>query len=115
MGLAEDETGDPVSTTFDCDGMALWYDVIETPALTGSDEPGGGFTLTVGVRPVDASNWVTVDYRVNKGPLQSVAAEWLRTDQAENAHYFRATFPRFQPGDAVSYIAICRCAGRQVP
>jgi hypothetical protein len=104
-----------VTEKFERDGLTLWYGAAETPALAGSNGLGVDLAVTVGIRPVDASNRITIDYRVNGGPVQTLAAEWLWTAVADRAQYFRARFPRFQPGDTVAYVAICRCAGRQVP
>ncbi len=100
---------------FEHEGRSLWYGTSDAPGSEGAVQAGTEITITVGVNPVDASNKVELLYRVNQGPMETVAARWLRNDPSGKAQYFRAHLPAFRAGDIVEYIPICRCAGRQVP
>lgn len=100
---------------FEHKGRSLWYGTSDAPGSEGAVQAGTEITITVGVSPVDASNKVELLYRVNQGPMETVAARWLRNDPSGKAQYFRAHLPAFRAGDTVEYIPICRCAGRQVP
>jgi Tc toxin complex TcA C-terminal TcB-binding domain/ABC toxin N-terminal region/Neuraminidase-like domain/Salmonella virulence plasmid 28.1kDa A protein len=102
---------------FEHEGISLWYGTPDAPA-PGPGEAvhvGSDITITVGVRPIDASNKIEVLYRTNQGPTKSIAADWLRNDFSRRAQYFSARLPSFQAGDVVEYTVICRFAGRQVP
>jgi hypothetical protein len=105
---------------YDQSGVALWYDTPDAPA-PGDLVPAGvsgravGFTVTVGVQPMAASNTVVVRYRVNGGTERTVQAWLSRTDVRAKAQYFEARFPEFSVGDAVEYGVVCNCVGRQVP
>ena len=99
---------------FEYEGRALWYATPDAPAPDGAVQAGTEITITVGVSPVDASNKVELLYRVNRGPLQMVAAKWLLNDLSGKSQYFRAHLAAFRVGDIVEYIPICRCAGRGV-
>lgn len=100
---------------FEYEGMSLWYETPDAPAPEGAVQAGTEITITVGVSPVDASNYVELLYRVNQGSIEMVAARWLQNDLSGKAQYFRARLPAFRAGDTVEYIPICSCAGRQVP
>ena len=100
---------------FEYEGKALWYATPDAPAPDGAVQAGTEITITVGVSPVDASNQVELLYRVNRGPLQMVAAKWLLNDLSGKSQYFGAHLATFRAGDIVEYIPICHCAGRQVP
>src|SRR5262245_42036279 len=95
--------------------MSLWYGTSDAPAPGETVPAGAEVTITVAVQPADASNRIELLYRTNRGPAETVAARWLRNDVAGKTQYFGAQFPAFRAGDSVEYIAICRCAGRQVP
>src|SRR5262245_41994454 len=95
--------------------MSLWYGTSDAPAPGETVPAGAEVTITVAVLPADASNRIELRCRTNQGPAETVAARWLRNDVAGKTQYFRAQFPAFRAGDSVEYIAICRCAGRQVP
>jgi Bacterial Ig domain len=100
---------------FECQGMSLWYGTPDAPAPTTSIEAGQAPTITVGVRPADASNHVEVLYSHNSGPTKVATATWLRNDVGAAAQYFLAQLPELRPGDRLTYVAVCRCAARQVP
>jgi hypothetical protein len=100
---------------FEHDGMSLWYGTADAPAPLENISGGEEVIISVGVTPVDASNAVEVYYRINQGPVQTVAAKWYRNEPASKTQYFRAYLPPLRAGDVVEYTAVCRCAGRQVP
>jgi hypothetical protein len=100
---------------FEHEGRSLWYGTPDALAPEESVQAGTEIAITIGVSPVDASNYVELLYRVNHGPTEVVAARWLQNDPSGKAQYFRARLPAFRAGDTVEYIPICRCAGRQVP
>ncbi|MBI1744418.1 hypothetical protein HYR54_15315 [Candidatus Acetothermia bacterium] len=97
------------------DGMELWYGTPDAPAPHDEIQAGSKITMTIGVRPISASNKVEVQFRTNQGPTETVAAEWLWNDLSSKAQYFRAYLPAFRMGDMVEYTVICRCPGRQIP
>src|SRR5713226_4871271 len=100
---------------FEHEGMALWYGMPDTPAPEGAVHVGTDITVTIAVKPADASNKVELLYRRDQGTVETVPAKWLRHDLSNNAQYFKARFPAFRVGDTVEYTAVCYCAGRQVP
>ncbi|MFZ1745924.1 MAG: DUF3237 domain-containing protein [Nitrospirales bacterium] len=97
------------------EGVTLEYDTPEAPALQGEQEQDNDASITVILKPSCPSNVVTVHYRVNGGPLQSLRAVALRTDYGQNAQYFRATFSDLALGQMIDYGVTGSCAGRQVP
>src|SRR5439155_21772105 len=52
---------------------------------------------------------------VDGGPTQVADATWLRNDASKKAQYFKARLPAFRADQTVEYLAVCRCAGREVP
>ncbi len=100
---------------FEHEGMALWYGTPDTPAPEGAVRVGTDITVTIAVKPADASNKVELLYRRDQGTVETVTAKWLQHDLSHNAQYFKAHFPVFRVGDTVEYTAVCSCAGRQVP
>src|SRR5437588_9442868 len=100
---------------YEHEGMSLWYGTPDTPAPEGAVHAGSDITVTIAVKPADASNKVELLYRRDQGTVETVTAKWLRHDISHNAQYFKARFPVFRVGDTVEYTAVCYCAGRQVP
>ncbi|MGH7601374.1 MAG: hypothetical protein ACREOI_33865, partial [bacterium] len=98
---------------FEHEGMALWFGTPDAPAPKVV-EAGEETTVTIGVKPTDASNKIEVLYRINKGSAKQAPAKWRRNDAAGKS-YFSAVLPGFRAGETVEYTAVCRCAGRQVP
>src|SRR5436190_23471799 len=99
--------------------MSLWYGTEDAPApdpTVFTDERGrSNVTLTVGVRPLNATNSVSVYYRVNGGSVAKVAAVLVRTDVRKGSQYFAARLPAFAAGDSVEYAAAGTCRGKQIP
>ena len=100
---------------FEHEGIVMWYGTPDTPAPNESAEADREINITVGVKPIDASNQINILYRVNQGTLQKIPARWLRNNVVDKAQYFRASLPPFQAGSIVGYSVICRCAGQQFP
>ncbi len=100
---------------FEREGITIWYGTPDAPAPEKAVHVGSKATITVGVKPVDASNRVKLIYRINQGPIETLVAKWIWNDPSGKAQYFRAHLPDLCAGDIVEYTAICRCAGRQVP
>jgi len=95
--------------------LTLWYGTDDAPApLDDAVEARRGVAVTVAVQPPSPGNAVTVQYRVDEGPLQAVRAARLQTT-APGIEYHRATFPEFCSGERVSYLPIVTCSGRRAP
>jgi hypothetical protein len=105
---------------YEQNGMSLWYGTPDAPApgeLVPAAPSGRliGVSVSIGVQPIAAGNAVEVRYRVN-GSAQTKVQAWLaRTDVRAKSQYFVARLPEFRVGDMVEYVAVCNCAGRQVP
>jgi hypothetical protein len=97
------------------EGLTLWYGTEDAPAPNGVETGRTSIVVTVGVHPANPSNVVSIRYRVDGGPAQSVPARLVRTDYAVQSQYFTATFPDFRAGEVVEYRPILECAGRRVP
>ncbi len=96
-------------------GLTLIYDTPEVPGPRGALALNDDLSVTVILKPLSPINVVTIPYRVNGGPLQTLRAVAGRTDYEENAQHFHATFPTFSLGQTVDYAVTGSCAGRQVP
>ena len=102
---------------YDHDGMTIWSGTPDAPAPGEVVPVGKPVSITIGVRPQNASHEVKVLYRVNNSPDKPKALEaaWIRSDASGKGQYYRAEFPSFQPGDRVEYTPVCRCVDKQVP
>jgi len=100
---------------FKHENMSLWYGESDTPAPDKIVQPGKEIPVYAGVKPIDPSNEVEVRYRVNDGPIKTLAAKWLKNNPSRQAQYFRAWLPPFRDGDEVKYGVFCRCAGEKLP
>jgi hypothetical protein len=97
------------------DKLELWYGSPDAPAPDGTTEQRRGVSVTVGVRPVNHSNSVSVRYRVDGRAVETISAPLVNTDFANRTQYFRATFPTFWSGEAVEYLPVVSCEGRRAP
>jgi hypothetical protein len=101
---------------FTHEGLSLWYG---TPDALAPDEdaimPRRGNSIVIGVRPSSPTNGVSVRYRVDGGPAQTLPGRELRTDYQRQAQYFGVSFPPFPTGSVVEYAPMLSNAGRQVP
>ena len=96
-------------------GLTLIYDTPDVPGPRGALALNDDLSVTVILKPLSPINVVTIPYRVNGGPLQTLRAVTGRTDYEENAQHFHARFPTFSLGQTVDYAVTGSCAGRQVP
>ncbi|GAA3627681.1 DUF3237 family protein [Microlunatus ginsengisoli] len=96
-------------------GLKIWYATPDAPAPDGTLEQRQGVSVTVGVRPANPSNAVSVRYRVDGQVGQSISALLVANDFQQQTQYFRATFPTFWSGDSVEYMPIVSCNGRRAP
>jgi hypothetical protein len=97
------------------DRLELWYGTPDAPAPDGTTEQRRGVSVTVGVRPANPSNAVSVRYRVDGGGVETVSAPLVANDFQERTQYFRATFPTFWSGETVEYVPVVSCEGRRAP
>ena len=97
------------------DGLELWYGTPDAPAPDGTTEQRQGVSVTVGVRPANPSNAVSVRYRVDGRGVETVSAPLVANDFQTRMQYFRATFPTFWTGETVEYVPVVSCEGRRAP
>lgn len=97
------------------DGLELWYSTPDAPAPDGTIEQRQGVLVTVGVRPSNPSNAVSVRYRVDGRGTETITAPLMVNEFQERTQYFRARFPTFWSGDSVEYLPVVSCHGRRAP
>jgi hypothetical protein len=98
------------------DGLSIWYGTPDAPAPFDQEVVGrDGVSLVVGVSPANPTNSVSVQYRVDRGFVQSVPGAEVHLDQNRDAQYFVVRFPSFTSGNCVEYWPLLHCGGRQVP
>ena len=97
------------------DRLELWYGTPDAPAPDGTTEQRQGVSVTVGVRPANPSNAVSIRYRVDGGGVETVSAPLVANDFQKRTQYFRATFPTFWSGETVEYVPVVSCEGRRAP
>jgi hypothetical protein len=97
------------------DGLELWYSTPDAPAPNGTTEQRRGLSVTVGVRPANPANSVSVRYRVDGRGVSTVSAPLVANDFQNETQYFRATFPTFWSGETVEYLPLLSCEGRRAP
>jgi uncharacterized protein DUF3237 len=97
------------------DKLEMWFGTPDAPAPDGTTERRRDVSVTVGVRPVNQFNTVSVRYRVDGCVAGTISAPLVDTDFAKGAQYFRATFPPFWSGERVEYLPVASCEGRRAP
>jgi hypothetical protein len=95
--------------------LDFWYGTPDAPAPDGTTESRQGVAVTVGVRPSNPSNAVSVRYRVDGRGVQMVSAPLVKNDFERGTQYFRATFPTFWSGETVEYLPVVSAEGRRAP
>jgi hypothetical protein len=95
------------------DGLTLRHDPPDAVMLRKANESRVPVTATL--EPASPNNVVYVQYRIDGGPVRDLRAVAERIDYQRDLQYFRATLPRFRPGQSVDYRLIGTCAGRRVP
>jgi len=95
------------------DGSILWWGEADTPGPPSVISPGDTASVTVAVYPVRPGHAVTVEYRVNGGPVrQAIGLPEPRAYDA-NGRMFRAVLPG-QPGGIVEFLPVLRFAGQPI-
>ncbi len=94
-------------------GVSVWFGTPDAPAPSGAVAAGEDTSVTIGLEPPDPAANVTVLYRINHGPPQTVPAQPKTPESGKQ--YFHAQLPAFKAGDKVEYVAIYRSGKRQIP
>ena len=100
---------------FTNDGLTLWYGTPDAPGPPDEGASREGLSLTIGVRPPNPINAVSVHYRVDGKATSVLTATDTSIDYERDVQYFRARFPPFPEGRVVEYGPLLVCAGRQAP
>ncbi len=95
------------------DGSVMSWGTTEAPAPPVVAGPGASVPITVAVSPIRPGHVVTVDYRVNGGPLRQVTALPEPRAQGVNARVFRAILPG-QAGGLVEFLPVLRFVGQPI-
>jgi hypothetical protein len=95
------------------DGSVLRWGEADTPLPPAVISPGAPACVTMAVSPVRPGHAVTVEYRLNGGPVrQAIGLSEPRSHEA-NARLFRAVLPG-QPGGTVEFLPVLRFAGQPI-
>ncbi len=95
------------------DGSVLWWGDADTPGPPPVISPGVAAPVTVAVSPVRPGHAVTVEYRVNGGPIRQAIGQPEPRIHDLNARIFRAVLPG-QSGGLVEYLPVLRFAGQPI-
>lgn len=93
------------------DGSTMSWGTVETPAVPATVTAGTPVEVAVAVSPIRPGHAVTVDYRVDGGPLRQVTASPGTRARNVNARLFRASIPAHAQG-RVSFLPVLRLAGQ---
>ncbi|WP_331753576.1 hypothetical protein OIA45_40765 (plasmid) [Streptomyces chartreusis] len=96
-------------------GIRIWCGTDDAPAPQGMVTYTSEVVVMVGVAPADPGNRVALRWRVGEGAEQTAAAQWACTEPDGRVEYFRAVLSGLQPGDRVTYTAVCERAEGQGP
>jgi hypothetical protein len=99
---------------FSGSGLTAWYGTPDAPAPAERMPAYDPAVVVVGVKPVSASNAVSILYRENDGTERNVRATLWRTDYDSGRQYFRALIPADAPGTQIEYQPVVLCAGRRI-
>ncbi len=95
------------------DGSTFWWGGVDTPAPPPLVAPGTTAPVRVAVSPVRPGHAVTVNYRVNGGPVrEATAVPDLRVHDV-NARIFRALLPG-QSSGMVEFLPVLHFAGQSI-
>jgi hypothetical protein len=95
------------------DGSVLWWGEADTPGPPAVVAPGAATSVKVAVSPVRPGHAVSVEYRVNGGPVrQAIALPEMRVHEA-STRIFRAILPE-QPDTLVEFLPVLRLAGQPI-
>ena len=98
-------------------GLKWWYGTSDAPAPLDNEcstqtRERRCWWVSSRLSPLNA---VTVQYRVDDGPLRTVRAVKFKEDVTRKAEYFRAQLPDFWRGNVVSYLPIATSVNRRTP
>jgi Protein of unknown function (DUF3237) len=95
------------------DGSVLRWGEVDTPSPPAVVPPGATAAVTIAVSPVRPGHAVTVDYRVNGGPVrQAIGLSEPRVHDV-NTRLFRAVLPG-QSSGLVEFLPVLRFAGQPI-
>ncbi len=95
------------------DGSALWWGDADTPQPPQVVPPGAATPIAVAVSPMRPGHAVTVEYRVNGGPVREAIGLIEPRIHDQNARIFRAVLPG-QSGGLVEFLPVLRFAGQPI-
>jgi truncated hemoglobin YjbI len=95
------------------DGSVMSWGTAEAPAPPMIVDPGASVPITVAVSPIRPGHIVSVEYRVNGGPLRYVTASPELLTQGLNTRLFRAILPG-QTGGLVEFLPVLRFVGQPI-
>jgi Protein of unknown function (DUF3237) len=95
------------------DGSVLRWGEADTPLPQAVIPPGLPTSITVAVSPVRPGHAVTVEYRVNGGPVRQAMALPVPGAHNANVRLFRALLPG-QTGGLVDFLPVLRFAGQPI-
>ena len=99
------------------DGSELRWGEADTPVPPAVISPGTPASVTVAVSPVRPGHAVTVEYRVNGGPIRQAIGQPAPRVHGANRRVFRALLPG-QSGGTVEFLPVltlCRPADLSTP
>ena len=95
------------------DGSELRWGEADTPVPAAVISPGTPASVTVAVSPVRPGHAVTVEYRVNGGPVRQAIGQSAPRVHGANGRLFRALLPG-QSGGTVEFLPVLRFAGQPI-
>jgi len=101
------------SVRFARDGSRMWWGGEDTPGPPAVLPEGSVAHLTVAVSPSRPGHSVTIDYRVNGGPIRETAARSEFHPLGANPRMFLATLPGAAEG-WVEFLPVLRFAGQPI-
>ena len=101
------------SVRFARDGSRMWWGGEDTPGPPAVLPEGFAAHLTVAVSPSRPGHSVTIDYRVNGGPIRETAARSEFHPLGANPRMFLATLPGAAEG-WVEFLPVLRFAGQPI-
>jgi hypothetical protein len=95
------------------DGTTLSWGDANTPGPPQMVAPGASPSVTVAVSPMRSGHAVTVEYRVNGGPIREAMALLEPPAPGVDGRLFRAVLPAF-PAGPVEFLPVLRFAGQPI-
>ncbi|MEP7001769.1 MAG: hypothetical protein ABI969_14880, partial [bacterium] len=95
------------------DGSVLWWGTADTPGPEPIVAPGVAAPVSVAVSPPLPGHSVTVEYRIDGGPVQETPALAESSPLEVGARVFRAMLPG-QAAGLIEYIPVLRFVGRPI-